>query len=138
MKVLIDLNVMLDFLQKRQPFFEEAARVMDAVLYARAGGVLPAHAITTLYYFLAKGAEKHRVRETLQWLLRTFDIAPSDKETLTQALALGMNDFEDAVTCVSAVRAGCSYILTRNTADFAASSVPPLAPGQFLELLDKQ
>ena len=37
MRILVDLNVIIDVLQNRQPFYEDSARVVDAV--ARLGVV---------------------------------------------------------------------------------------------------
>ncbi len=118
MKAIIDLDVMLDFLQRREPFFEDAACVMDAVLYGRVRGVLAAHAVTTLHYFLTRGAEKCRTEEVIGWLLEVFDVAPCTKEVLLAAGGLDMADYEDAVTAVCAQRAACSHIVTRNLSDF--------------------
>lgn len=135
MKVLIDLNVMLDFLQRREPFFDDAAYVMDAVLYGKADGVVPAHAVTTIHYFLSRGTEKQGCGEVMRWLLDAFEVAPCNKDLLLRALSLAMLDYEDAVTALSAERTGCSHVVTRNTRDFAESPVPALLPSDFLELL---
>jgi predicted nucleic acid-binding protein len=138
MKVLIDVNVMLDFLQRREPFFENAASVMDAILYGTVEGLLAAHGVTTLYYFLARGAEKRMAGETMRWLLDTFEVASCDKQILTQALSFDMPDFEDAVTAMSAERAGCSHIITRNAGDFVGSCLPALPPAEFLRMLETE
>ena len=136
MKVLVDLNIALDFLQHRKPFFEEAASLMDAILFENVRGVLPAHGFTTLYYFLARGVQKPQAGEVIQWLLDTFDIAACDKDVLVRAASLQMTDYEDAVTAVCAERVGCSHIVTRNVDDFAGSPVPALPPGEFLQILE--
>ena len=136
MKALLDLNVMLDFLEKRSPFYEGAVSIVDAVLYGWAQGALAAHAVTTLSYFLAKGTDRDRQWETLQWLLDTFEIVPCDKQVLADALALGIKDYEDAVTCVAAARAGCSHVVTRNVQDFLRSPVPALTPAEFLHAVE--
>lgn len=136
MKAMIDLNVMLDFLQRREPFFEDAACVMDAVLYKQVDGVLPTHAITTLHYFLARGADKSCAREAIRWMLETFEIAACDADTLVCALALEMPDFEDAVTSILAQRSGCTHIVTRNMRHFSRSPIPALIPADFLRTIE--
>lgn len=136
MKVLIDLNVMLDFLERRDPFFEHAASVMDTVLYGKADGVLPAHGITTIHYFLTRGAEKHRSAEVMRWLLDTFEVASCGKDLLREALSLPMLDYEDAVTALAAQRTGCSHVVTRNIRDFVGSPLPAVLPQDFLRLLE--
>ncbi len=137
MKVMIDLNVMLDFLQRREPFFEDAACVMDMALDGRMQGILPAHGITTLHYFLARGTDKRRVEETMDWLLESFEIASCDKQLLVGAMSLKMADYEDAVVALSAEQTGCTHVITRNMRDLRDSPVPALTPHAFLSLIEE-
>ncbi|MEK7795432.1 MAG: PIN domain-containing protein [Candidatus Hydrogenedentota bacterium] len=136
MKILVDLNVMLDFLERRESFFEDAASVLDRVLNGNLVGVLPAHGVTTLYYFLAKTVDPKQTQEFLRWMLANFEIGSCDASVLTAAIDLGFDDYEDAVTAVIASRTGCEYIVTRNRRDFDRSPTPALAPGQFLTRID--
>ena len=135
MKVLLDLNVLLDFLQRRQPFFDDAAGVIDAVLFGRVEGVLSAHAVTTLHYFLDRGTTRSQAQEVMRWILHTFEIAACDRQLLLAALAAPMPDYEDAVTALAAERSGCSQVITRNLRDFDSSPVPAILPADFLRLL---
>ena len=50
-KVLIDLNIILDFLNKRN-FHEEAANIINMCVEKKLFGFIAAHEITTLSYFL--------------------------------------------------------------------------------------
>lgn len=137
MKVLVDLNVLLDFLQKRPPFFDDAASVMDAVLFGKVVGVLPAHAVTTIHYLLARGAAREQSGEAMRWLLEVFEIAACGKELLRDALLLPMADYEDAVTALAAERSGCSCVITRNLKDFKGSPVPAVLPADALRLVEE-
>ena len=137
MKVLVDLNVLLDFLQKREPFFNDAASVMDMVLFGKVGGVLPAHAVTTIHYLLARGTSKQKSEEVMRWLLNTFEIAVCNRELLLDALSLSMPDYEDAVAALAAEHSACSYVITRNLRDFAGSPVPAMLPAAFLQFADR-
>ena len=49
MKIMIDLNVLVDVLQRRAPFFLPSAKVCDAVRTGLCEGLVAAHAITTLF-----------------------------------------------------------------------------------------
>ena len=73
----------------------------------------------------------------MDWLLRTFDVAPLDKLVLSRARNIGMKDFEDAVVIASAENEKCDFIVTRNIGDFSASPVKALAPEEFLELIQR-
>ena len=47
--VLIDLNVLLDVLQKREPFYETSAGLLAAVETGQVQGFVAAHSLTTLF-----------------------------------------------------------------------------------------
>lgn len=133
MKLMIDLNIMLDVLQKREPFREASAAVISFIVEGKAEGFVPAHAMTTLYYVLAKYFNHEKSIETIEWMLKYFSVARLERETFVSALSLSFRDFEDAVVAASAEIERCDYIITRNTDDFKSSKVKALAPIDFLE-----
>ena len=63
MKVTVDINVLLDVFQKREPHCAASARVMAMVEEGEIKAVFPAHGITTLYYLARKHAS--RVSESI-------------------------------------------------------------------------
>ena len=54
MNVMLDLNVLLDYLQKRVPYYQYSSLVMKEVLQHAICGFVPAHGLTTVFYILAK------------------------------------------------------------------------------------
>ena len=65
-------------------------------------------------------------------LLRLFDVAPVTRLVLTDALAIGFADYEDAVLHEAARHADVQVIVTRNVRDFSGAIVPVLPPDEFL------
>ena len=53
-RILVDMNVVLDVVQQRQPFYEDSAKVLDAVSNHEVEGYLAAHSITTLFYVVTR------------------------------------------------------------------------------------
>ena len=132
MKVIIDLNVLLDVIQKRLPHYDASAKALSRVLNGEVDGVLPGHAVTTIYYVVAKYADRDRADDAVDWMVDHFDVEASGKADFVRARSLSMKDFEDAVIAALAERAGCDYIVTRNVTDFAGSPVPAITPLEFL------
>ena len=97
MKVLLDLNVMLDVVQKRVPHYHDSAKVLSLARLGEIQAALPVHAFTTLYYILAKAAGKPKAGQTIDWLLAHFEVAIADRAVLRRARQLPLADFEDAV-----------------------------------------
>jgi predicted nucleic acid-binding protein len=62
-KVMIDLNVVLDVLQKREPFYETSAALLAAAETARIQGHIAAHSVTTLFYLIQKGKSSSAARD---------------------------------------------------------------------------
>lgn len=129
-RVLLDVNVVLDVLLDRRPFSESASAVWSAVEEGRGAGLLSAHALTTIHYLNARAVGSREAGLTTDALLSVFDVAPVDRAVLGAALALGWDDFEDAVTAAAAHRARCDALVTRNPRDFKRSPVSVLAPSE--------
>ena len=130
--IMLDINVLLDVLQKRQPHFRASALIMERVLEGQVSGALPAHAITTLHYLLEKYQSSEKADEVVAWLLSHFVIAAVDQDQLSAALQLRWSDFEDAVVATCAQTLSCEAIITRNVKDFDHSVVPALTPSEYL------
>ena len=73
MKVLLDLNVLLDVVQNRAPHYEDSARILSLVRLGEIQAVFPVHAFTTLYYIVAKAAGKTKAEQAVDWLLAHFE-----------------------------------------------------------------
>ena len=134
-KVLLDLNVILDVLQRRQPFFEASARVLALAETGVIEGSVSAHSITTLFYLYAKAQSDAEARVAIADLLRFLSVASVGQRTIEQALALPYKNFEDAVQMVAAIHAGADYVVTRNVADFKMGPLPAIMPAELLALL---
>lgn len=130
-KVLIDLNVILDFLNKRGDHLS-AAKIMKSCSDKTINGFVCAHEITTLAYFLEKEKIKN-FRNVLSTLLKIFNIIELNKKILTRALTSPINDFEDAVIEVSAIESQLELIISGNLKDFKNSRVRTISVGQFIK-----
>jgi predicted nucleic acid-binding protein len=134
MKIMIDLNVMLDVFQARDPYYHASASVISNVLNKEISGLLPSHAITTIHYITSKYSGKQKADETTDWMLTYFEIAAADKTSFVRARKMGISDFEDGVVASLAELTGCDFIVTRNISDFKKSPVQALMPEEFLNI----
>ena len=135
MKALIDLNVFIDVLQKRQEFLKPSLQIVKQALTGKLTGYLPAHSVTTAVYICRALGTGSRRDDALNLILdKRINVIPCDRKILLDARALDFADYEDAVVAVSAKRAKCKYIITRNVKDFANSPVPAITPSDFLAL----
>lgn len=136
-RILIDLNVVVDALYRRESFFESSAAVIAAAETRRIEGWLAAHSVTTLFYLMAKDTSPTAARVHLTRLVQFLKIAAVDGHTIEQALALPTRDFEDAVQMMAGVHAGVEYVVTRDLSGFKAGPLPALTPPELLALLQR-
>lgn len=133
MRVLIDTNVILDILQKREPFFTDSYRALRRALENDAECLISASAATDIFYVLRKSlGSAQQSKEHIDQLAQVVNFADVQGMDIHTALMRAMPDFEDAVVDAVAERSGASYILTRNIKDFTGSVVPAILPADFL------
>ncbi|GMO43717.1 MAG: PIN domain nuclease [Termitinemataceae bacterium] len=130
--VLIDLNIILDYLGKRNGW-EKVAEFFKLVVTKKIKGFVCAHEITTLSYFLSKEKlDRTNIKKIISVIMRRFEIIEVSKEILNNALYSTINDYEDAVIEVSAKEKNIDYIITRNIKDFKQSQIKALLPEEYL------
>ncbi len=136
-RVLIDLNLILDVLQQREPFYLNSARLLACAETGLIEGYVAAHTLSTLFYLIAKEQSPAIARMSLTDLLQFLVVAPVDQTTIERALNLPYEDFEDAVQMMSAVQVGAQYLVTRNVPDYKTGPLAALQPVEMLALLPR-
>lgn len=64
-KILIDTNVLLDYLLEREPFFEDARKVILSCTEGNTKGCIAAHSISNMFFILRKNYNVNERREIL-------------------------------------------------------------------------
>ncbi len=128
MKILLDINIVLDFFLEREPFFDEIYQIFSAIENKKINGFLCASSIDTIYYLISKSINKKTANEIVYQLLKIFEISEVNKNTILYALNSDFNDFEDSIIYSSAYLNGIDYIVTRDKKGFKNSQVKILTP----------
>ncbi len=134
-QILVDLNVVIDVVQERQPFYADSASVLDAVVRQEVKGLIAAHSVSTLFYVITRWRNRETAVAAITGLLDVFTVATVDDQVVRKALIWGWQDFEDALQMGAALNAQVDYIVTRNKRDFEVQPVPVLSPAGVLALL---
>jgi hypothetical protein len=135
LRVMFDLNIILDVLQERKDFYPFSAHLLACAETGAIQGWLAAHSVTTLFYLISKDKSPEQARVTLTSLLQFLQIAPVSQETIEQALNLPYRDFEDAVQMIAALQIHADYLLTRNVRDFQPAPMEVVQPVELLAVL---
>lgn len=137
MRLLIDTNVILDFLQAREPFVEPAAHLFERIDAGEIEGFITATSITNIYYIVRKMAGQEVARAAIAQLLCDLNICTVDLDVLERAIALDFQDFEDAVQYACAVVYDLDAIVTRDAAGFVNAEIPVIAPENLNSITDE-
>ena len=136
MKALMDTCIIIDALQNRHPFCEEAQKIFLLCANDEFEGFLTAKAITAIYYLTHRQLHNDKAtREIIVKLCKLFDIVDTSSMDIINALSSEVSDFEDAVMIESAIRYETDCIVTRNVKDYSKSSLPVFTPKEFISLL---
>lgn len=139
MKVLIDTCVVMDFLQKREPFAEAAKSIFRAAALDQFLGYITAKAATDIYYLTHRFTHSDKEsRHKLNQLLSLVGLLDTSAEGIFHAILSDVTDFEDAVMIETAKRTQVDCIVTRNTKDYAKSQISVYDPDDFMKNLSKE
>lgn len=134
-RILIDTNVLLDYLLERDPFFEAAKEVILSCINGKAKGCIAAHSIPNMFFILRKDYDAKERREILLNLCKIFDVEGIDKTKLIAGLENeNFSDFEDCLQMECAKSYKADYIVTRNVSDYETSEVKAIMPKDYVSL----
>jgi len=132
MRLLIDGNVILDVLQKREPYFPDSSRIWKLCETEQAEGFVSALTFANLVYVMRKELDPSKIKDVLKGLSMIFHFTELSVSDMNRAADMQWNDFEDALQTAAAERLHAEYIITRNVRDFKNSKIAALTPAEFL------
>lgn len=134
MTILVDTNVILDILLKRELYADEARIIFTMCANREVTGYLAAHSIPNLFYILRKKYSQKERRIFLRNLCDVFYISDLNIDKILSAIDNEtFEDFEDCLQEECAVEAEADYIVTRNPKDFQKSRVKVIGPSELIK-----
>ena len=137
-KVVLDTNVVIDYLNEREPFYKDARLLMIAGRVGELELCITSSQITDLIYILSDGGKQSQIPSTLKRLrgLRTFiRVLSITSHEIDQMLATSWKDPEDALLCEAALNIKADAIITRNQKDFESSLIKAMNCTEFFDWL---
>ncbi|NJL40346.1 MAG: PIN domain-containing protein [Leptolyngbyaceae cyanobacterium SM1_4_3] len=139
MRVLVDTNIVLDFLLQREPFSQNAEMLFQAIDKEEVVGYITATTLTDIFYIARRHTrDVEQARQAVSETLTAMAICPVDRTVLELAFDSGLNDFEDAVQIFSAVTQGLDAIVTRDAQGFLSSPISVLSVQELLQQVKQQ
>ena len=132
-RLLVDTNVILDLLAKREPFDVESRLLFSMADTNKVELVVSSLSLVNTHYILN---DLMKIRES-RTIIRKFKVLVSTFELNDKIIELALNDnnfkdFEDGIQYYTALESQCELIITRNLKDFKKSAIPVFSPKEYL------
>jgi len=137
MRALLDTNVIVDVLQRREPWFSDGKKIFYAIANKQIIGCITAKEAADIHYFSRKQftGQKNvdaKARQVMAKLYALFELIDTLAIDCQNAIAIENNDYEDAIMIESATRAGLDCIITRNPDHFKTAAISVYSPAEFV------
>ena len=138
MNLLLDTNVFIDYLGRKDPFYKPAMQVVAAGFFGDATIWVPAQSAKDAFYVLNHYVSSERIQSAM---LKSFEVIKPvslSAEDTIRAARLKWPDYEDCLVSLCALQAKADYIVTRDSKGFTRSAVPTISPEELIELFSKE
>lgn len=127
-RVVLDTNVVLDYLSATRPRHLDAVELLECLLSSEdTAAVVPAGSVRDAYYILCRHYHSEKVvRSRIDDFRRLVEIAELTVPVLDAALSSDEPDLEGAIVRSTAELLGAKAIITRDATAYACSSVPSM------------
>ena len=131
-KLLIDTNIIIDLLAKRESFYQEAQELFTLADEKHLPLFISALTFANTYYILSRELNTNEARKIMMKFKTFLKILPLENKILELALFADFSDFEDAIQYYTALDNKLDIIITRNKKDFKKSTLPVLTAREYL------
>lgn len=132
-KLLIDTNIVIDLLARRDPDYTGAAQIFSLGDKKQIQLSVSALTIANTNYLLLKSKPHNEVKSILRRFKLLVNVLSLDDKVINLALNdKDFNDFEDGLQYFSAIENDQDIIITRNLKDYKNSKIPAMTAEQFL------
>lgn len=138
MKLLLDTNVLIDFVAEREPYAADVRKLCIASTFGDVQLWVSTQSYADAYYVLRKFASEGEVKEALLATLEFFIPCGTHAADLRPALESDWPDVEDYMIAYSTKRVGAAFLITRGEEMASKSPVPAYTAGEFLEHLEAE
>jgi predicted nucleic acid-binding protein len=137
-RIFLDTNVLVDVLTRREPFYAASAEVWNLCESRSVHGTISVISFNNIFYVARKSHGSEHALQMLKLLLDIYEPVSLDTQAVRRAIGAGFTDFEDAIQYHAAMSSAAECLVTRNAVHFPKSTLPVLAPEEFLVAYEAQ
>lgn len=137
-KILIDTNIVIDLLAKREPFYKSAAQLFSLADKQKLELSISSLTFANTNYVLSRLKSTQETRE----ILRRFRVLIKVLQLNDKLIDLALNDthfkdFEDGLQYYTAIENEQDIIITRDLKDFKESKIPVMTADEYLVSIEQ-
>ena len=132
--LLVDTNVVLDLLARREDFFVEAQELFTLSDHNKVQLNVSSLTFANTHYILSQQVKTPNARRILRKFKVLVNLISLNDKIIELALDSDFKDFEDAIQYYSALECKADIIITRNQKDFKLAQIPVLTAKEHLKL----
>ncbi len=137
MRLMIDTNIFIDVMGKREPFYQVSKEVLALCETGKVEGFVSASSVTDIYYILHKLLhDKDSAYRALGKVLEIVKVLTVTNDDVLSAYLIKAADFEDCLLATCAKANKCDAIVTRNIKDFSGFGIRVISPEEVLQIYD--
>lgn len=135
MKLLIDTNVILDMILKRNDY-EISMELFRKAKETGTGVYITASSVTDIFYIIRK--ETHNTSQTyviMDNIFRLVVVLSVTEQDIREAFEQKWKDFEDCVQYITGKNNRMDYIVTVNQKDYEDAQLPVMTPAAWIAMI---
>lgn len=140
MRIMVDTCIVIDAIQKREPFYNDAKELLELIQNEKVEGYITVKELTDIHYVIKHVThDENKTRMIMNNLIELFTILDSKSEEAKLAINSKMVDYEDALMYETAYSNEADCIVTRNVKDFKNTREPitVATPKQFIKMWEE-
>lgn len=138
MNLLLDTNVFIDYLGRKEPYFPAAKKIVIAALFGDVTLWVPSQSVVDAFYVLSHYVNNAQLQAAIVKALERITPVDLTGSQITRAATLGWDDLEDCLIALAAEKIGADFLITRDAKGFTRSMVPTLSPNEWLTHMEKE
>lgn len=138
MNLLLDTNILIDYLGERHPYCDEWGKLEAMHELGDAELWVSSESFTDAFYLLEGAIGSEKLQSMFLTCLDFLNVCPVGEEVVYSAVERSWHDFEDCVidVCAEHVQADC--IITRDKNGFTNSRIPAMDIPGFMRHIEDE
>jgi predicted nucleic acid-binding protein len=134
-KVFIDINIALDLLLQREPFYTDVEDLFTLAHDKKIELFIAAHSLVIIDYVASKAMNFSKSKAVMQNFKKWVAVLPLNDVIISAAL-LSTNDFEDEIQQLIAVQQRVDVLITHDIKGFKNCPVSVMTAKQFISAFE--